>query len=46
MIGDIRSFVFKNIKQHIFCKHNYKYVYRRDLQGGFYQECIKCNKLK
>jgi hypothetical protein len=46
MIGDISIFIFKNIKQHIFCKHDYKAVHRKDLQGGFYEICRRCSKLK
>nr|DAI95436.1 MAG TPA: hypothetical protein [Caudoviricetes sp.] len=46
MLGDFRQFLSRNIRQHLLCKHDYKYVYRRDLQGGFYEECVKCKKLK
>lgn len=46
MFGDFILFLLASTKQHLFCKHEYKYQYRRDLQGGFYEECVKCKKLK
>lgn len=46
MIGDFRLFIVRVLKQHIICKHDYKVVWRKDLQGGSYEECRKCRKSK
>lgn len=46
MIGDLRLFISRVVRQHITCKHDYKVVWRKDLQGGSYEECRKCGKSK
>lgn len=46
MIGDFRLLIARFFKQQITCKHDYKVVWRKDLQGGFYQKCSKCKKLQ
>lgn len=30
----------------ILCLHKYKLVQRKDLQGGFFDECTKCGRVK
>jgi len=45
MLGDIILGIKKFLHQHLFCIHNYKYVYRKD-NGADYELCTKCDKIK
>lgn len=46
MFGDLILWLQCQIKRHIFCKHNYKWVNRKDYNGGSFKECKYCGKIK
>jgi hypothetical protein len=45
MIGDIVILIKRLIKQHITCRHNYKWQWGRDVVSN-YRQCIRCEKLE
>lgn len=44
MIGDFILWIKKFIKQQT-CIHDYKFICRKD-NGGSYEECIMCDKIR
>jgi hypothetical protein len=45
MIGNLILWIKTLIKQEFFCIHEYKIVHRKDLQGGSFCICRKCDKI-
>lgn len=45
MIGDIILNIRKFWKQHFSCIHDYETIHRKDLHGGSFECCTKCDKI-
>jgi len=46
MIGDLKIFIKKVIKQHITCEHKYKYVVDKVFLRFDHCECVYCGKTR
>lgn len=46
MLGDLIILTKKLFKRHLICRHDYVIVHRKDMQGGSFLKCCKCDKLK
>jgi hypothetical protein len=45
MFGDFILWFRQFFKEQT-CLHNYQDIFRKDIQGGTFEKCIKCGRLK